>query len=555
MQRRRMALLAVLANSTHESLSRDRVIGLLWPECDDRTARHLLADSVYVLRRALGAGAIVTSADELRLSSDHVCVDVAGFRQALAAERWAEALALYRGDFLDGFFVRNASEFERWASSERARLHTDAIRAASAHSRNLEHAGRMREAVIVAERALELAPCDEAVFRRLFALLIATDNRARAEAASRGFVERLALDLGIAPSSRTMRMIKEANGSTGGEPIVVVAPRSSRPSRSRSLDSVTASIIVQARHHWQQRTRVAVERSIEYFSRAVARDARAIEAWCGLADAWSVMGGRGYAPVDRAAARAAEYAERALSLDDSRSGAHASLGGVNILRRRWHAAESALRCAIQIDPRNADARHWLALTLLTGFGKRDEALREQTIAARMNPLAPIQVGALGWQQYLRGDYELSKLALEPAADLNGELEEAHAGVARAAARLGDEAGVRSAITAALNRRLDLRGDLLAEQASALAVLGDTRRARRVATEAAAHGAEPLNLALAWATQGDANRAFSWLRRGSFSVYWAPQAIWWDRRFDEIRDDARFARIQQTVAGSWNPEWL
>jgi DNA-binding SARP family transcriptional activator len=555
MQRRRMALLAVLANSTHESLSRDRVIGLLWPECDDRTARHLLADSVYVLRRALGAGAIVTSADELRLSSDHVCVDVAGFRQALAAERWAEALALYRGDFLDGFFVRNASEFERWASSERARLHTDAIRAASAHSRNLEHAGRMREAVIVAERALELAPCDEAVFRRLFALLIATDNRARAEAASRGFVERLALDLGIAPSSRTMRMIKEANGSTGGEPIVVVAPRSSRPSRSRPLDSVTASIIVQARHHWQQRTRVAVERSIEYFSRAVARDARAIEAWCGLADAWSVMGGRGYAPVDRAAARAAEYAERALSLDDSRSGAHASLGGVNILRRRWHAAESALRCAIQIDPRNADARHWLALTLLTGFGKRDEALREQTIAARMNPLAPIQVGALGWQQYLRGDYELSKLALEPAADLNGELEEAHAGVARAAARLGDEAGVRSAITAALNRRLDLRGDLLAEQASALAVLGDTRRARRVATEAAAHGAEPLNLALAWATQGDANRAFSWLRRGSFSVYWAPQAIWWDRRFDEIRDDARFARIQQTVAGSWNPEWL
>jgi DNA-binding SARP family transcriptional activator len=555
MQRRRMALLAVLANSTHESLSRDRVIGLLWPECDDRTARHLLADSVYVLRRALGAGAIVTSADELRLSSDHVCVDVAGFRQALAAERWAEALALYRGDFLDGFFVRNASEFERWASSERARLHTDAIRAASAHSRNLEHAGRMREAVIVAERALELAPCDEAVFRRLFALLIATDNRARAEAASRGFVERLALDLGIAPSSRTMRMIKEANGSTGGEPIVVVAPRSSRPSRSRPLDSVTASIIVQARHHWQQRTRVAVERSIEYFSRAVARDARAIEAWCGLADAWSVMGGRGYAPVDRAAARAAEYAERALSLDDSRSGAHASLGGVNILRRRWHAAESALRCAIQIDPRNADARHWLALTLLTGFGKRDEALREQTIAARMNPLAPIQVGALGWQQYLRGDYELSKLALEPAADLNGELEEAHAGVARAAARLGDEAGVRSAITAALNRRLDLRGDLLAEQASALAVLGDTRRARRVAIEAAAYGAEPLNLALAWAAQGDANRAFSWLRRGSFSVYWAPQAIWWDHRFDEIRDDARFARIQQTVAGSWNPEWL
>jgi len=554
MQSRRKALLALLASSTDESLSRDRLVGLLWPESDERTARHLLADSVYVLRRALGADAIVTSGEELRLSSEHVRVDVAEFRQALAAERWADALPLYRGDFLDGFFVRNASEFERWASSERARLQMDAVRAASAHTRALEQAGRMREAVAVAERALELAPCDEAVFRRLFTLLIATDNRARAEAVSRGFIERLAFELGIAPSPQTTRMITQARGPVGSEPIVVVAPRASRGSRSRPLDSVTASIIVQARHHWQQRTRSAVERAIGYFSRAVQRDERAAAAWCGLADAWVVMGGRGYMPVEDAAARAAEYAKRALALDDSRSGAHASLGGVNILRRRWQDAESALRRAIQLDPQNADAHHWLSLTLLTGFGKRDEALRAQTIAARMNPLAPIQVGTLGWHRYLRGEYELSKLALEPAADLNGELEEGHVGVARAAARLGDEAGMRSAITAGLSRRLDLRGDLLAEQASALAVLGDTRHARRTALEASAHGASPISLALAWASQRDANRAFYWLRRESFRVYLAPQALWWDSRFDDIRDDARFAPVRQAVAASWNPEW-
>src|SRR5438045_5087526 len=42
MQHRRKALLAVLASSTPEPLSRDRIVGLLWPESDDRTARHLL---------------------------------------------------------------------------------------------------------------------------------------------------------------------------------------------------------------------------------------------------------------------------------------------------------------------------------------------------------------------------------------------------------------------------------------------------------------------------------------------------------------------------------
>ena len=140
-QHRRLALLALLGSSTDESLSRDRLLGLLWPETDERAARHLLADSVYVLRGALGAQAIVCSGDGLRLSPEHVSVDVAEFRQALAAERWTDALPLYRGDFLDGFFVRNASEFERWASSQRARLRSDAIRAALSHTQALDMKG------------------------------------------------------------------------------------------------------------------------------------------------------------------------------------------------------------------------------------------------------------------------------------------------------------------------------------------------------------------------------------------------------------------------------
>jgi len=364
------------------------------------------------------------------------------------------------------------------------------------------------------------------------------------------------VDLGITPSPQTRRMIGETRGPEGSDPIVVVTPRPARRgSRSRPLDSATANIIAQARHHWQQRTRSAVLRSIDYFSRAVERDARAVDAWSGLADAWVVMAGRGYAPVEDAAPRAAQYAERALSLDDNRSGAHASYGGVNIMRRQWDQVESALRRAIQIDPRNADARHWLAMTLLTAFGKRDEALREQTIAAQMQPLAPIQVGTVGWFRYLAGEFDLSKRAHEPAADLNDEVEEGYAGVARAAARLGDETGVRSAIAAGMSRRRESRGDLLAEYASALAVLGDTRRARRIVLEASTRDAAPMKMALAWASVGDANRMFSWLGRESFRVSWTPQAVWWDPRFDRFRDDARFGRVREAAAQSWRPDWM
>ncbi len=553
-QQRRIALLALVATSPGQSISRDRLLGSLWPDRDERTARHLLADSIYVLRQTLGDRAIVASGETLRLSPDFVRTDVAEFRTAIAEQRWPDALQLYRGDFLDGFYVRNAADFDQWALAERDRLRGMAAHAASTLARLLKEAGRTAEATAAAERALELAPGDETSFRNLVRLLIEADNHARAQSVARTFIEYLAAELGVAPSAESTRLLRELPALRNDEPIVVVAPRAARDRQARKIDSVTASLILRGRHQWHQRTRGSMERAISYFTAAVERDPRAVEAWCGLADSWTVMGGRGYAPLAIASERAAAAADRALRLDDTVSATSASIGGLNILRRRWHDAELALRRSIALDPRNADAHHWLSMTLLSGFGLREEAIREQMIAVTLNPVLPMLVGVLGWQRYLRGEYDLSRSNMEPAVDLNADFEEGHAGLARAAARLGDESTVTKAIEAGLNRRSDLRGDLLAEQASAFAILGDTRRARQLALEASRYEALPLNLALAWASVGDARKALDCLERESFLVYWAPQAVWWDPRFDQIRDEARFARVLDRVAGVWSSEW-
>ena len=553
-QQRRVALLALMASAPGRSISRDRLLGFLWPDRDERTARHLLADSIYVLRQTLGEGSVVAAGETVQLSAQFVWTDVAEFRKAIAEERWADALELYRGDFLDGFYVRNAPDFDRWLLTERERLRAMAARAASTLATLLQEAGRTIEATSAAERALELAPGDENSFRDLIGLLIDADNHARAQSVARAFIEYLASELGTSPSVETTRLLRELRALESGEPIVVVTPPRGRDRRGRRTDSVTAGLILRGRHQWDLRTRASVERGISYFSSAVDRDPRAVEAWCGLADSWTVMAGRGYAPVDIAVERASAAADRALSLDDGVSSTWAAVGGVNIMRRRWSTAESALRRAVALDPCNADAHHWLSMTLLTGFGLRDDALREQAIAVSLNPVLPLPVGVLGWQRYLRGEYDLSRSQMEPAIELSADFEEGHAGLARAAARLGDEATVIKAIEAGLNRRTDLRGDLLAEQASAFAVLGDMRRARRLASQASKHEAMPLNLALAWASVGESRKALDRLERESFLVYWAPQAVWWDPRFDTIRDEPRFDRVLDRVARAWPAEW-
>jgi len=121
-QARRLALLALLATTPNGTVGREKLIGFLWPDVDGERARHLLSESVYQLRKAFGAGALISEGDALRLDSNRVTCDAAEFETLVEDREHEAALALYSGPFLDGFNVRNAPDFERWAESERRRL-------------------------------------------------------------------------------------------------------------------------------------------------------------------------------------------------------------------------------------------------------------------------------------------------------------------------------------------------------------------------------------------------------------------------------------------------
>src|SRR5829696_6412832 len=96
-QPRRTALLCYLALATPRGFHRrDTLFALFWPEDDAEQARHALRQSVYFLRRALGATAIVSRGDdELALALEKVRCDVWEFEAALDRGRPAAALTLY----------------------------------------------------------------------------------------------------------------------------------------------------------------------------------------------------------------------------------------------------------------------------------------------------------------------------------------------------------------------------------------------------------------------------------------------------------------------------
>ena len=121
LQRRQFALLAFVAAAGTRGVSREKALGVLWPDTDEERARHALAQTVYALRRACGGDVIV---GPTTLSTDPALIesDVAELATALTASDADRIADLYHGPFLDGFHLPNSDEFERWMDAERERL-------------------------------------------------------------------------------------------------------------------------------------------------------------------------------------------------------------------------------------------------------------------------------------------------------------------------------------------------------------------------------------------------------------------------------------------------
>lgn len=121
-QRRRLGLLALLSLARRRGLTRDKLIGVLWPDADPERGRHLLSDSVYRVNQAVGGEALVAVGDALQLDPDRLASDVWEFVDAIDRRDWPRAVELHAAPFLDGFYLTGADELERWVDAQRERF-------------------------------------------------------------------------------------------------------------------------------------------------------------------------------------------------------------------------------------------------------------------------------------------------------------------------------------------------------------------------------------------------------------------------------------------------
>lgn len=219
-QPKRLALLAFLALTTADGFRRrDKIIALFWPELDQSQARTYLRKALHGIHEALGADVIATRGeDEVRLDSTRCWCDAVALPRLTAEGRCHEALALYRGDLLEGLFPEGvAQEFHEWLDGQRRLLREQAAAAAWECSRVEEERGDRKAAAVMARRALDLTPDDEVGVRRLMVLLDQHGDRAGALRVYSEWQARLQEEYGVEPAPETRKLARKVQAARKGE--------------------------------------------------------------------------------------------------------------------------------------------------------------------------------------------------------------------------------------------------------------------------------------------------------------------------------------------------
>ncbi len=212
------ALLGYLA-VTGRPHSRPALAGLLWGDMPEPRARMNLSKTLSNLKQLAGDHLTITRPTIAFNRTASYSLDVETFTATLEnpkapIEQVQAAVELYHGDFLDGFYLRDALEFEEWTLTQRARLRELALQ--TLHRLSLYHTQRgqvgRKAALDYTSRLLTLEPWREEAHRQMMLLLCLTGQRSAALAQYETCCRLLADELGVEPEPATIALYEQIRG-------------------------------------------------------------------------------------------------------------------------------------------------------------------------------------------------------------------------------------------------------------------------------------------------------------------------------------------------------
>lgn len=220
------ALLAYLAVESARPHRRELLAELLWPERPEGYARTNLRQALMGIRRVVGQELLTITDEMVRLNRDvDLSLDIKAFNAHIhatlehthrksqicptCAKNLQEAVALYRGEFLEDISLPDSHGFQEWVVFQREQYYRYLILAIRNLGEHYESQGNYEQAYTYAWRYVNLAPLEEAAHRQLMNLLAVSGRRSAALEQYHACEQILARELGVKPSPETYELYEK----------------------------------------------------------------------------------------------------------------------------------------------------------------------------------------------------------------------------------------------------------------------------------------------------------------------------------------------------------
>ena len=211
--------------SNRQAHSREKLATLFWGETSERQAKGSLRNTLYELRRDLAPGNepaqryILAESNTLCFNPEadywldteefESLLDKKGEGERVRMDNCGQAAELYRGDFLEGFIVKDSYEFEDWSFFERERLQRRYLEALTELSDYCSRQGEYERAIAYAIQILSRDNLQENIHRQLMRLYYAAGNRSAALRQYEICREVTERELGAAPLAETTTLYEQ----------------------------------------------------------------------------------------------------------------------------------------------------------------------------------------------------------------------------------------------------------------------------------------------------------------------------------------------------------
>src|SRR5215467_2370693 len=296
-----------------------------------------------------------------------------------------------------------------------------------------------------------------------------------------------------------------------------------------------------------------LKQSAEYFQQSVAHDAANASAYAELAQSYADLATFGYAAPADVLPKAMEAAGKALALDDSLADAHAALGYAKFAYKMdWHAGETELKRAIELNPGSVNA-HYDYGQYLSTQGRFEESIAEGQRAQELDPVSPRIIGIIGYYYQAAGRYDDSVAQFKKALELDPTSPWLHSMLGWSYARQGayEQAIKEHEKLGAETWRPTAENQFFAAGLGWIYGLAGRRRdaltVLRQLQELEKHSfVDPYNSAVIYAGLDDKDRAFAELDRAFSSQSNSAPFLKSDPFWNSMKADPRYAALLRRV---------